>query len=525
MKVNDMLAFGIRYLNGFVVAAEPDNRDRVEWPPHPGRVFMALAAAHFQTGGAPEECEALLWLESLIEQPLIRASDAIQRAIVTHYVPVNDKAGPSKALLQSSPLTRDRQPRTFARAWLEHDVVFLIWRGANPNASVRAALETLCGKVTRIGHSSSLVQMWLAEPEEVEEPNWVPDDEQAIVQLRIAIPGTLEYLKGRYNADAVETFTKLKVAAADDFDKKAQRAAKKRLKEEFSNEPPPQFRPELTLSQGYAPATVVDRPSAVPGTVFSPHLLVFRLEPLDAPYRCLDLASVLTLTKRWREAIVSQSNDLSSIARSILSGHDPSGAPLESPHLAFLPFAFVGQHEHADGHLLGVALALPTDLSREDRREVLIAIGRVRRLALGRMGTWGIEPEISSRPALNLQPEVWTGHPSGETYWSSVTPVVYDRHPKTKDKAAYQAEAADMVRQGCIYIGLPAPREVIITPVSAHLGVPPSHSFPRLQRKDGSERRHTHAILVFDQPIRGPIVIGAGRYRGYGFFRPITVFV
>jgi len=524
MEVNNMLALGIRYLNGFVAAAEPDNRDHVEWPPHPGRVFMALAAAHFQTGETPEEREALLWLEGLTEQPLIRASDAIQRAIVTHYVPVNDKAGPSKALLQSAPLTRDRQPRTFARAWLECEVVFLIWRDAKPNASVRTALETLCGKVTRIGHSSSLVQMWLAKPEEVGEPNWVPDDDRSVVQLRVPTPGTLDYLKDCYNADAVETFTKLKVAA-DDFDKKAQRAAKKRLKEEFSDEPPPQFRPELTLSQGYAPTAAAERPSAVPGTVFSPHPLVFRLEPLDAPYRYLDLASVLVLTKRWREALVSQSNDLSSAARSILSGHDPSGAPLEGPHLAFLPFAFVGQHEHADGHLLGIALALPTELSREDRREVLIAMGRVRWLVLGRMGTWEIEPEASSRPALNLRPEVWTGHPSGEIYWSSVTPVVYDRHPKTKDRAAYQSEVTDMIRQGCIRIGLPAPREVIITPVSAHLGVPPSHSFPRLQRKDGSERRHTHAILVFDQPIRGPIVIGAGRYRGYGFFRPITEFV
>lgn len=47
------------------------------------------------------------------------------------------------------------------------------------------------------------------------------------------------------------------------------------------------------------------------------------------------------------------------------------------------------------------------------------------------------------------------------------------------------------------------------------------HAFPRLRRKDGSERRHTHAILVFDEPVRGPILVGAGRYRGYGFCRPM----
>lgn len=517
-----MLAFGIRYLNGFVVASQPDDRSRVEWPPHPGRVFMALAATYFQTGEANEEREALLWLETLKVAPLIRAPEVIQRAVVTHYVPVNDKVGPSKAILQSIPLTRERQPRTFARGWLEEDTVFLIWPNVSVDESVRETLEALCAKVTRIGHSSSLVQMWIAKAEELGEPNWVPDDARAVRQLRVPVPGTLDYLKYRYNHDAVENFATLKVAEADDSDKKLQRTAKKRLKEEFSNESPSQLRPELTIYQGYAPPRPADSSTAVVGSVFSPHPLVFRLEPDNAPYRWLDLPSVLVLTQRWREALVSQTNDLPHSVRSILSGHDPAGAPLETPHLAFLPLAFVGQHEHTDGHLLGVALAFPNNLSREDRRGVLTGIGRVTRLLLGRMGSWRVRLEGAEIPARNLKPEVWTSYPSGSTHWSSITPVVYDRHPKTKDRVAYRAEVAEMIRQGCIHAGLPAPREVIITPVSTHLGVPPSHAFPRLRRKDDSERRHTHVILVFEQPVCGPVVIGAGRYRGYGFFRPMT---
>jgi len=35
-----------------------------------------------------------------------------------------------------------------------------------------------------------------------------------------------------------------------------------------------------------------------------------------------------------------------------------------------------------------------------------------------------------------------------------------------------------------------------------------------LQRKDGSPRWHTHAILVFDEPVCGRVLIGAGRFRG-----------
>ena len=49
-----MLVVGIRYLNGWVMATHPTNREVAEWPPHPDRVFMALAAAHFETDGNSE---------------------------------------------------------------------------------------------------------------------------------------------------------------------------------------------------------------------------------------------------------------------------------------------------------------------------------------------------------------------------------------------------------------------------------------------------------------------------------------
>jgi CRISPR-associated protein Csb2 len=520
-----VLIFGIRYLNGFVSASEPDNYDRAEWPPHPGRIFMALAAAHFQTGGDHEERKALLWLEGLGSEsrplpPQIVASNESQRQIVTHYVPVNDKTGPSKALLQSAPLTRDRQPRTFARAWLDSDTVFLIWPTVELEERVGLALDRLCGKVTRIGHSSSFVQMWIAKPAEVSEPNWLPQ-EDATVRLRVASTGTLEYLERRYNAAAIETFSSLKTAAADDSDKKSQNAAKRRLREEFSNGPPSQLRPELSYYHGYAPAARSRERFTAPGTVFSPHLITVQLEHYDGPYRHLDLSCVLIITQRWREALLSESNDLAPAVRRLLSGHDTNGGPLEGAHLAFVPLAFVG-HEHSGGHLVGMALALPVAVSGEDRRGVLKAIGRVRHLRLGRLGVWRVETVMETRPALNFREETWTGYPNGATHWSTVTPVVYDRHPKTKSKADYQTDVAAMIGECCARIGLPVPREIVVTPVSAHFGTPPAFAFPRLHRKDGSARRHTHAILIFEQHVCGPMLLGAGRYRGYGLCRPMN---
>ena len=47
-----MIAIGIRYLCGWAMATHPADRNRAEWPPHPDRVFMALAAAHFRAAVA-----------------------------------------------------------------------------------------------------------------------------------------------------------------------------------------------------------------------------------------------------------------------------------------------------------------------------------------------------------------------------------------------------------------------------------------------------------------------------------------
>lgn len=461
--------------------------------------------------------------------PCIVAPDATQRAVVTQFVPVNDRNDgytikDKKVVVFQEVgqigLRRERRDRTFARAWLNDDTVYMAWPDVRPDESIRNALEKLCAKVTRIGHSSSLVQMWIANEDEVGTPNWVPDEDRALIRLRVAHPGTLEYLEHRFNGEAVERFATLRALAEDASDRKVQRDAKRRLKEEFADEPPWQLRPSLSVDRGYARPLPPDTNAPAPCSIFNPHLVMLRLERKEGPYRQLDLACVLTVTQRWREALLSHSNDLPALVRAVLSGHDAEGAPLRDTHLAFVPLAFVG-HERADGHLLGMGIGLPNDLSRDRRREILQVVGRVRELKLGRLGVWGVEPVVAARPPLNLRAETWTAHPKGATRWSTMTPIVFDRHPKSKGMAAYQVEVAAMVVRCCTRAGLPDPREVIVTPVSIHLGVPPTRTFPLLRRKDGAPRRHCHAILIFDEPVCGPVILGAGRYRGYGVCRPI----
>ena len=339
---------------------------------------------------------------------------------------------------------------------------------------------------------------------------------------KLALTASLDDLERRFNGETVDEYAALAVVAADPTDDKARKAAQRKLKTEFGNQPPARHRPQLAIYQGYARPGQAPAGTTAPGTVFDPHLLVLRLERQDGPFRHLDLACTLQVASRWRDALLSRSNDLSDEARKVLSGHDGHGRPLESPHLAFAPLAFVG-HPQADGHLLGMAAVLPRDLDPAVRRDVLRGLARVRELKLGRLGSWRLETVTASRPPLGLRASIWTAHPDGATEWSSVTPVVLDRHAKSREPATYRQEVAEVTGLACTRTGLPEPRHVVVTPVSAHLGAPASHDYPRLHRKDGSQRRQTHVILVFDQPVRGPIVIGAGRYRGYGLCRPILI--
>jgi CRISPR-associated protein Csb2 len=527
-----VLALAIRYLQGVAVGSHGSHW-RVEWPSHPARVFMAMVAAHHNTGADPAERSALLWLEEL-PPPHIHVPDALPCRVVTQYVPVNDDSSQFSRDPQTKkvkfyqeitgiPLRRNRQDRPpFARASLATDTMVLHWPDANPTPEICNSFASLCAKVTRIGHSTSLVQMWLTDIIPAGLRRWAVDEGRATQLLRVARSGTLEELERDFNGEAISRYESLLVALEDAQTKKAATAVKKQLAAVFPGGEPPRYRPRISTYAGYAKADEALQNQLAQGTVFSPNLVIFTLQREDGRFRELDLACTLALTDCWRDALVSHANDLSAETRGLLSGHASDGAPSQEAHAAFLPLGFVG-HQHADGHLFGVALALPESVSGQLRSEVLRAAARVSNegLKLGRLGAWKLNPETMVRPLQTLRSATWTAHPEGATHWSTVTPIAYDQHPKEKARAKYLAEVAAMIAAACNRIGLPSPREVIATAVSAHPGAPPAHAFPRLLRKDGSDRRHTHAIIVFDEPVRGPLILGAGRYRGYGLCRPM----
>jgi CRISPR-associated protein Csb2 len=74
-----MLTLELELLSGVYRAALPDGSS-VEWPPHPERIFSALAQAWGDGGCDPGERRALAWLEQQTP-PMIDADPSDQVSI------------------------------------------------------------------------------------------------------------------------------------------------------------------------------------------------------------------------------------------------------------------------------------------------------------------------------------------------------------------------------------------------------------------------------------------------------------
>lgn len=492
------------YLTGKSVATDPANRRQAEWPPHPARVFMALAAAWFETGQPEPAGRALHWLESLGDPSLLFPESAFPRDVVDCYVPVNDQESVSG-------INRVRHARNFPSTWLGGTPCYLVWPEVSESdvATHRDSLAALCHEVTRIGHSSSLVRMWVADelPSSTSMARFDPGQDLPNFHLRKVTEGTIEMLQSQY-----------------------------------AQKPP--MRPVISLSTGYRRHHETPQP-IVNESAFDHDLLI--LTQVDGPR--LPITASLTVTRAMRGAIMSH---LQNNIPAWVSGHLPDGQPLQNDngHLAVLPLPFVGS-QHADGHLLGIALAFPRTVTREERGRVLgpLLVNEVGQtlqleLRLGPLGVCVVRKTDWMENRLSLQPDIWTAFPQRSRVWASATPVVLDRYPKSDrrgDHLARRSEVADILSAACERIGLPAPRQVEFGTTSWLAGSPratrklrPLRGHPELEIKqaplgDGfsdypakqGSRPQVHVWLSFAEPVLGPVLIGSGRFLGYGLCRPL----
>lgn len=546
-----MLSIEVNFLTGRYVATAHYDRARSEWPPHPARLFSAMVATWADSDQPdPAERAALEWLENQAA-PSIHASDAAPRSSATHFVPVNDagivpparyktradkidelfvqmrearaegatrrlrsletqlrKQRDVSAMVSSVGKTkvdsavnlmppgwiavaghvRTGQARQYPSVTPTEPRVTYTWKAA-PDDDTANAIDGLCARLTRLGHSSSLVSCRVTPDHPA--PNHVPGEGGAV--LRSIRSGQLAALEREY---------------------RKHRASK------------PRTLPFTSIRYRKAGPEETEEPTLKPDT--SGEWLVLAFLPGSRKFPSTMTAEV---SKVLRDAVFHYAADPMPEG---LSGHRLEGRPSTAPHAAFLPLPWV-EHEHADGRLMGAAVSMPDSLDAESRRAVLRAIGKWEKaqqpliLTLGRRGIIKMERVVGPSPLVTLRPGIWSRK---SHRWTSVVPIALPAHPgamgagtpTARSKAWARAEQS--VADSCRHIGLPEPADVAVSLAPLITGARPAAAFPAF-RQGGRKgkpiaRRLVHASVYFDRPVAGPVMLGAGRYLGLGLMRPVS---
>ena len=449
-----------------------DRPSDAEWPPHPARVFCALAAA----ASTDAAWAALRWLEAH-PAPEIWAdpADRVRTSRTAAYVVENaiDAGGGN----QTWP-GRDNGMRTRAFAVPATDTFTVAWPHADPPAGVIAELRALARAVPYVGRSTSLAEVSVGQSAPGDPGGRVvyeavpPGDSRAAWQVRVPYLGYVDELQAAYD-DGRRSW---EVSRAVPYAVRQHRAA---------------------------PAGGDDRPSGRSAASPFEDLMVWALA---RPIARISGGQVVALASALRKAVMSRIPDP---IPAQLSGH---GAPGQ-PHLGFLALPDVG-HEHADGHILGVALAVPRDLPPADLTLLLRGV-IMDPLAQLRMPGGSTLTLQYGADRYGLQPSRWEARSRGSREWVTATPLMLDGHLRRG-----RDEASEVARSLTI-AGYPQPAsvEVSAAPLTAGAVWRPR---PGTMPTSRPQRRLLHARIRFAEPVIGPVLAGSMRYLGLGLFLPAT---
>jgi CRISPR-associated protein Csb2 len=496
-----MLAFEVTLLQVVYNAADPSDRDQPEWPPHPGRLFAALvngaataSAARTGIDSATIDGElraALQWLEQQ-PPPVVEASVADRCPGPGFYVPLADEYAPAtKSRPAHLPGRPNRQRRTFARSIPSIPIIRFTWSDADPNQQIADALALSARSVACLGRSTSMVSVALHR-EEADRPGLEryepvgstrPRLHEQIVRLRVPHAGLLEALEARHRDRGIAL---------------PQRLVAYHRRVPAGGEPPPQ-----------APATGPFR-----------HDLLVVLRKVAGPQIPAELSA--RVTSALRDALLARVGDP---PPPILLGRDQGGGDV--PHCACLALPDVAG-AHSDGHLLGVAVALPRTAGEEDLALVARALLGDRgeqpldSLEIPRLGTWQLQRVFAGGDGAadvprGLNPRRWVGP---ARTWRSVTPVALGRFPR---RARFEQDAARIVAEACDIAGYPQPVQVGITRAGTLQGLSAARAFHPPQRAGDPPRLTVHVQLEFPRELVGPVLLGPWRFLGMGLCLPLPM--
>ena len=464
-----MLAISVELLHGSF-RGDPDGTahtgelDRGEWPPAPSRLLAALVAAD----GTRERCRVtdgaeLEWFEQLPAPEIHAHADPWHQVLQPRYV-VEHKGSPERSTHQEYLGRKGASVRPGVRVTPRRPYVVYSWDAECPPRMV-AALQRRAARIGYLGAADSPVRVRVGDrlPESAAaEDVFLPDpDGDAVVSVPLA--GDVRILDAMY-----DQWTERGAAVA---------------RAQF-----PALRHQIAYRSPLAPVPVDS------GTVVA----WLRLAPAVSGRR------VATLTALFKEAVLSQHQRIHGEPPPVLHGHGFSGRGYELARFLALPDA---GYPRSRGRIHGLALWMPPGCDNVICRRARDASVSIRCLH-GRGVNVSVMPWESGDRLAAAKPARWRWR---SRCWVTAFPAIHERRGPLD---------LEEVARWCAHAGLPEPvgfRSTRSPLIRGGVDLAPVE----VNRPGRPGLPYSHVQLLFEKPVPGPVVIGAGRQRGFGLCVPV----
>ena len=492
--MNDVLLLSIRFHDGRYHGAG-------DWPPAPARLFQALVAgAARSTKLADENAAALEWLETL-EAPIIAAPAARAGQSCKSYVPNNDLdkfGGDPRKIGETRTATKNTRPHIFD----SRIPLLFVWT-FNGGASGEDHARTICQiaeRLYQLGRGVDMAWAWaeVLNASEVETRLAChggvvhrPGKGETGKALFCPRKGSLASLKERYDANRTR-FTYIKEGS--------------KVQQLFSQPPRPRF---AKVAYGTPPRRF---------------LFEIRAATHDesfVPWPSTKAAELVTALRdkaasRLKEALPGE---VGAIDR-VLIGREATEAD-KAARVRILSLPSIG-YIHADRAIRRILIEVPpncplraddiawafSNLEEIDHSTGEILWNLVRTEDLRMLGHYGIGDSEQQ----------------GFRVWRTITPAALPvirtgRGTAENKRVITEAKAACAVRQALRHAGVVVPLESIRLQREPFDGNGTRAEAFSMSERFAARGLH-HVEIAFAQAVRGPLVIGNGRYLGLGLMAP-----
>ena len=464
-----MLAISVEFLHG-TFRGDPDGTAitgelaRGEWPPSPARVFAALVAADgTRQASLVTDGHELTWLEGLPAPAIHAHPESCHQKLQPRFV-VAQRGGAVKATHHEYFAREGALHRPGVRVTPRNPLVVYRWNVERPDERTLDSLGRRAARVGYLGASDSPVRFRVVTemPPGAASEVFVPDPEGDI-HIRVPRPGDVDVLDRMYDA----------------------------WRERGASVTRSQF-PALLHWATYR------SPGGFELTDHGEMVAWLRLRPSVSGRR------ISAVTALFKAAVLDRHQCMHGQPPAVLHGHGFVRPGYDLARYLALPDT---GYPRSRGRIHGLALWLPPGsdgVQRRKARDAAVAIDAL--VGLGIEAS--VEPRGNEERPWAANPRRWRG-PSRT--WVTAFPAIHERRG-----VPGLAEAA----RWCSHAGLPDPvafRSFRTPLLPGAVDLAPVE----VNRPGRSALPYSHVELRFAEPVAGPVVVGAGRQRGFGLCVPV----